>query len=171
MLAFFIASCSLKFQFMVFYRIISVFVNMFCALIAVITLFGVMYAIANPAALLQCFLFIGVVLYGWFANRFHRHVLLKKELLPKRQKDWLQVNAIVAFVFCVLGISNAVYIYQNPHIFDDILKQLPPEMGANQQLLLNISTGLFICCSLLVIHIIWTYTLIRKNASHFADQA
>lgn len=154
---------------MILYRILSVFVNIFCALITVITLFGVMYAIANPAALFQCFLFIGVVLYGWFANRIHGSVLLRKQHIPKRQKDWLQVNAIVAFIFCVLGISNAVYIYQNPNVFDDILKQLPPEMGANQQMLLNISAGLFVCCSLLVIHIIWTYTLVRKNADYFVE--
>ncbi|HNP43573.1 MAG TPA: hypothetical protein PKM63_04775 [Panacibacter sp.] len=156
---------------MIVYRILSVFVNLFSALIAVITLFGVMYAIANPAALLQCFLFIGVTLYGWFANRFHRHVLLQEERLPRRQKDWLQVNAIVAFIFCVLGISNAVYVYRNPNIFDDVLKQLPPEMAASQQLLLNISTGLFVCCLLLAIHIAWTYILVRKHAAYFTDEA
>ena len=71
---------------MIVYRILSVFVNLFSALIAVITLFGVMYAIANPAALLQCFLFIGVTLYGWFANRFHRHVLLKRNAFPGGRK-------------------------------------------------------------------------------------
>ena len=149
---------------MILYRIISLFVNVFCAVIAVLTLFGLLYAITYPSALFQCFLLVGTVLYGWFASRFNRQVIIKQQPFTKKNKDWLQVNGIVAFVFCILGISNALYIYQNPAIFDDILKQLPKEIGVSKQLLLNISATLFLCCSILLIHIIWTYILIKKHA-------
>jgi len=88
---------------MVLYRILSLLVNIFCVLLAFITVFGIIYAIANPAALLQCFLFIGTVLYGWFANRFRIQVILRKQSISKRHKDWLQVNAIVAFIFSLLA--------------------------------------------------------------------
>ena len=64
----------------------------FSALIAVITLFGVMYAIAKPAALLQCFLFIGSDALWLVCQSFHRHVCCRGTP-SRRQKDWLQVNA------------------------------------------------------------------------------
>lgn len=148
---------------MFFYRVLSFFVNIFCAVAAIFTLFGILYAISYPPALFQCFLLVGTVLYGWFANRFHIQVIIKQQSFSKKQKDWLQVNAIVALIFCMLGISNAAYIYKNPGVFDDLIKQLPKEMGVSKQMLLNITEGLFVCCLILLVHVVWTYILLRKN--------
>ena len=152
---------------MIIYRILSFIVNFFCSFLAVITVFGLAMVLANPAALLQIFLFASVVMYGWFSNRFYTKVIVAKEMMSKKLKDWLQVNAIVAFAFSVLGIGNSIYIYLNPHTFDDILKQMPQEMAMPQNLLVNVAIVLMLFCSLLFVHIIWTYMLMKKHKEYF----
>ncbi len=152
---------------MIIYRILSFIVNFFCTLLAVTTVLGFIAVLANPAALLQVFLFASVVLYGWFANRFYSSAVVKNEKMTKKQKDWLQVNAIVAFIFSVLGISNGIYIIYNPKMFDDLLKQMPEQITNPQGLLTSVAVVLLVCCSILLVHIAWTYLLIRKYKENF----
>jgi hypothetical protein len=148
---------------MIIYRILSFIVTVFCSLLAMITLFGIMMAFANPAVLFQCFLMAGVVLYGWFANRFFAYVVIGKRQMSKKQKDWLQVNAIVAFIFSLLGVVSCVTIIANPDQLNELIRQLPAEAEMTVKTFLNISYGLLSICSILLVHIIWTYVLLRKN--------
>ena len=151
---------------MIIYRILSFFVTVFCSLLAMITLVGIMMAFANPAVLFQCFLMAGVVLYGWFANRFFAYVVIGKRQMSKKQKDWLQVNAIVAFIFSLMGVVSCVAIITNPSQLNELIKQLPAETEITIKTFLNISYGLLSICSILLIHIIWTYVLLRKNKTN-----
>ncbi len=152
---------------MFLYRLLSFFVNFFCAFLAVITFFGILLAFGNPALLLQVFLTGCTVLYGWFANRFFTYVVIGRQHIRKKQKDWLQVNAIGAIIFSILGIVNFIYLFSNPHSLDELLKQIPASQPVPKTLLLNVSIGLFVLCSLLFIHIIWTYILVRKHKEYF----
>jgi hypothetical protein len=142
---------------------------MFCAFLAMITLFGLLFTLANPKALLQSFLMAGVVLYGWFANRFYVYVMIGKQKINKKQKDWLQVNAIVAFVVSILGITESIYILYHPHVFDNILKDLPAQNSPPQNLIINVAIILLAVCVILLMHIIWTYVLIRKNKAYISE--
>jgi ABC-type protease/lipase transport system fused ATPase/permease subunit len=134
-----------------------------------ITLFGLLFTLANPKALLQSFLMAGVVLYGWFANRFYVYVMIGKQKINKKQKDWLQVNAIVAFVVSILGITESIYILYHPHVFDNILKDLPAQNSPPQNLIINVAIILLAVCVILLMHIIWTYVLIRKNKAYISE--
>ena len=154
---------------MIIYRILSFIINTFCAFVAMATIFGLLFALANPSALLQSFLMAGVVLYGWFANRFYVYVISGKQKMSKKQKDWLQVNAVVAFIFSMLGIKESIYIFYHPHAFDDVLKDMPYQNITPQNLIINVATVLLILCAVLLIHIAWTYILIRKNKAYFAE--
>ena len=141
---------------------------MFAAFIAVCAIVLILFSLADPAGLLQVFLLAGVVLYAWYANRFEKTILRDKRTMTKKQKDWLQVNAIVAAVFCLLGISNSIYVYYNPHIVDDLLKQMPLKDTNPQTVLMNGATFLLVLCTLLLVHIIWTYILVRKHKDYFS---
>src|SRR4051794_3634843 len=110
---------------MIIYRILSFIVNLFCAFAAMVIIFALLYLLQDPTALLQVFLMAGVVLYGWLANRFYVYVLTGKQKMTRKQKDWLQVNAVVAFIFSILGIANCIYLLNDPHAFDDVLKDMP----------------------------------------------
>ncbi|QEC69668.1 hypothetical protein FRZ67_21055 [Panacibacter ginsenosidivorans] len=148
---------------MIIYRILSFIVTVFCSLLAMITLFGIMMAFSNPAVLFQCFLMAGVVLYGWFANRFFAYVVIGKRQMSKKQKDWLQVNAIVAFIFSLMGVVSCIAIITNPDQLNELIKQIPSETEITIKTFLNISYGLLVICSLLLVHIVWTYLLLRNN--------
>lgn len=153
----------------VIYRILSFIVSFFCAFLAMNVLFGILYALAEPMALLICFIFTAVVLYGWFANRFFATVIIKKATMTRRQKDWLQVNAIVALIFSLLCVIGGLQVYADPTIANEALKTFPE--GANisvQQVMtaLNVFFGLSLA---LLIHIVWTYILVRKNKAAFIE--
>src|SRR6476620_4864386 len=154
---------------MIIYRILSFIVNMFCAFLAIITLFGLLFALASPAALWKSFLMACIVLYGWFANRFYVYVMIGKQKISKKQKDWLQVNAIVAFIASILGIKESIYIFYHPHVFDDVLKDMPAQNLPPQNLIINVAIILLAVCSILLIHIIWTYISIRKNKAYIVE--
>jgi hypothetical protein len=165
----FVAYCELKTGIMIFYRILCVIINMFCAFIAVLTIFSLPFVMAYPPGLLAIFLMLCMVLYGWFANRFYVFVMLRKQKMSKRQKDWLQVNALVSFIFAVLSIGNCVYLYYKPGMIDKMLSSMPVQEVNSKQLFLNIMLLVLVLFSLMAIHIIWTYILIRKHKEYFAE--
>jgi hypothetical protein len=154
---------------MIVYRILSFIVNLFCAFAALVTIVALLFLLQDPTALLQVFLMAGVVLYGWFANRFYVYVLTRKQKMTKKQKDWLQVNAIVAFIFSILGIANCVYIINDPHVFDDVLKNMPLENVNAVDVMIDSAIVFLVLCSFLFTHIVWTYILIRKYKASFAE--
>jgi hypothetical protein len=110
-------------------------------------------------------------LYAWFANRFFVRVVMTKGTMTRKQKDWLQVNAIVAFIFSAISIADIIYFFLNPRIIDVLLKQMPsgPSSGATVpvSMVLKVFTGLGIFCGLLLIHVVWTYILVRKHKESF----
>lgn len=142
------------------YRILTILINIFSVFIALTIISGIGIIASNPALAFGFFILAGVVLYTWFTNKFLSTVIIKRRPFTKRQKDWLQVNAIVAFVFSILSINNSIYILKNPHIFDNLLSQMP--ITAPAKWLTNISIGLLTFAVILFIHIIWTYLLLRQ---------
>ncbi|CAN5120629.1 hypothetical protein BH11BAC6_BH11BAC6_16230 [soil metagenome] len=152
---------------MIIYRILGFFVTIICSFLAVNLLFGIAMALANPAVLFYCFLFAGVILYGWFSNRFLATVVIGKKRMSKRQKDMLQVNAIVAFVFVLFCLSSCIAVFAVPDKVEEMLKQFPSEVPPTMENLIMASYILMAISLILLSHIIWTYILIRKNKAYF----
>lgn len=134
---------------------------------ALLTIFSFIFVMAYPPGLIGTFLMLCVVLYGWFANRFYVYVLLGKQKMTKKQKDWLQVNAIAAAVLSILFIINSIYIYYDPKALDQAIASMPVQQTDTKQLIINTITGFLIVFVLLLTHIIWTYILVRKNKEYF----
>ncbi len=157
------------------YRLLSFIVNLFCMFMAILLLFSVFMALANPAFAFGAFIMLGVVLYAWYANKFFNRVIVMKDVFTRRQKDWLQVNSIVAIVFAIMSIRSSAEILMHPHIVDEIAKQLPVAASPGKlsintsKLMINLSTILLFFCVLLVIHICWTFILLRKHKDHIVD--
>lgn len=113
---------------MIIYRILSFIVSLFCAFIAVNVLFSIFFALTQPMLLIMSFILICVVLYGWFANRFYANVVVQKKMMTKRQKDLIQVNAIVAFIFSVVCVLGGIQILLQPQVLDEAFKSLPKDV-------------------------------------------
>lgn len=164
------AEKNIRMKGLIVYRVLSFFVNLFCALIAVSLLMAIFVVFANPGAALNVFIMIGVVLYGWYANKFFVRVILQKDTITRRQKDWLQVNAIVALIFALNAIAGFTILVLHPQRLDEILKSLPVPAGStSSKLLMNVITLMLFFCIMLLIHIVWTYILVRRNKDAIAE--
>ncbi len=155
---------------MIVYRIISFFVNVFCAFAAFSLFFLIFVALSQPAAFLQVFIMLAVALYGWFSRMFFKRVVLEQQQMTRRQKDWLQANAIVAAIFALMGITNGIIIYRDPQAFLDLLKSLPIQNPSTGSAILSAAYMLSGLCLLLLIHVIWTYILVRKHQQYFTSE-
>jgi len=87
--------------------------------------------------------------------------------MSKKQKDWLQVNAIVALVFSIIVGVSCIALLVSPGEATELMKALPPDAGLTSKTLMNVATALLVICSLLLIHVVWTYLLIRRNKMYF----
>lgn len=153
---------------MIVYRILGFIVNFFCAMLAFQLLIGIGTFISNPAFYFPLFIIISVVLYAWFSYKFYNKVLIKKEPITKKTKDWLQVNAIVTFIFSILMIIQASYLMYHPEPYIDMLKKLATDVPieyANSVL----KVMLFFAIVILA-HVIWTYYLLRKNKEFIVNK-
>ena len=136
---------------------------------ALTAIFSLPFVLSYPPGLLATFLLLCVVLYGWFANRFYVFVMLRKQKMSKKQKDWLQVNAIVSFIFALLYIVNSIYLYYDRETIDKILASMPLQDANSKQLFLNGMLVFFVLFVLLAIHIVWTYILVKKHKEYFIE--
>lgn len=152
---------------MIIYRILSFIVSIFCAFIAVNVLFSIFFALTQPMVLIMSFILICIVLYGWFANRFYANVIALKRMMTKRQKDLLQVNGIIAFIFSLICVLGAMEVLLHPEILEEALKTLPKDVAMSPDGIKNGMTVFFIFCAVLLVHIIWTYILVRKHKDYF----
>jgi hypothetical protein len=146
---------------LIVYRILSVLVNIFCIFIAITLVFGLFLMISNPGFALGFFMMLAVVLYAWYANKFLRIVLNPQQFFTKRQKDWLQVNAIVALIFSILLATQSIAFIKDPKLVEEAFKQMPVQSPTD--LIVNTSKVMLTFALILLVHVIWTYTLIRQH--------
>jgi hypothetical protein len=149
------------------YRILSSIVTMICSFFAISTLFILFTAFANPAMLFQCFIMASIVLYGWFANRFFAQVIVLKKTMSKKQKDWLQVNAIVTFIASAIWVGGCVLILTSKEALDEVVKMFPAKTKITTSQILQAVDISLVISFLLFVHVVWTYLLIRRNKKYF----
>ena len=149
------------------YRVLSSIVTMICSFFAISTLFILFTAFANPAMLFQCFIMASIVLYGWFANRFFAQVIILKKTMSKKQKDWLQVNAIVTFIASAIWVGGCVLILTSKEALDEVIKMFPAKTKINTSQILQAVDISLVISFLLFVHVVWTYLLIRRNKKYF----
>lgn len=146
---------------LIIYRILSILVNIFAVLMAISFIPSVMMMFANPAMGFGVFLTAGVMLYAWFANKFYQTVLVRQMEFTKKQIDWLQANAIVALVFSLMCLQVSLTVVMQPSILKELLESFPQEMAATEQILKNAITFLLVISLILLVHISWTYVMLR----------
>ncbi|MBG9376730.1 hypothetical protein I5907_10815 [Panacibacter sp. DH6] len=156
---------------MIIYRILGFIVTIFSSFVAITAIVGLFMAVSNPSVLFQCFLLVSVVLYSWYANKFFAQVVLLKGVMTKKQKDWLQVNAIVAFVFSVMGIIGAWVMITQPKDFLEKFTQMPEGVAVTEDMIIKTGYFLLAVFAVLFTHIIWTYILVRKHKHQFETKA
>ena len=160
----------------IIYRILSIIINVFSALVLLMLLIMLPLSIGAPALLLPVFMLACVVLYSWFSTRFRQQVLRRQLQVNKSLKDWVKVNGYVALFFSFLNISSALAVIRNPNMILDSYKEMMKQFGSKMQQEISVSTIttasyiMLVWILALAIHILWTFALIKKNESFFEKE-
>lgn len=155
------------------YRTLGLFIGLFSFLFAASLVILVPLALSAPALLLPVFIILSVVLYTWFSRQF-RHKVLQRHLQVKHSlRDWVRVNGFVAIIFCVLNIPSVIALLRNPSFFLNNLKEMMKQYPEKMQQEIPISSInmvgyiMLIYFIALLIHVLWTFALIKKHESFF----
>lgn len=166
-------------KYFILYRILGFFVNLVSFIIAINLIVSLPLVFSQPLFLLFYFVLACVVLYTWFAHSFLKKVIIQKTTVKKTLKDWLLVNAIVSFIFCLLIIIPGITLLSDPEPFYKSLETFLKDAGSNMGGLNATSIrkvvyaelwALVIFCTLLVVHIIWTRILVKNNPGAFIEE-
>lgn len=149
----------------IIYSFIGFIINFIAILLSVSLLFSIPMLLSSPVTMLSAFMMIGVILYSWFSLQFRRHVLQRHQTVRHTLKDWVRVNGIVTLIFSFMTIISILPLLKNPQAFTDALK------GMGFEIPLKSVTGFFYVmlfyAAVLVIHILWTFKLIKKHLEYF----
>lgn len=149
----------------IIYRILSLIINFIAALLAVSLLFSIPMLFSSPITMLSAFMMIAVILYSWFSFQFRRHVLQQHETVRHSLKDWVRVNGIVTLVFSFMTILSVLSLLQNPQSFTGALKGLGYDVPLKS--ISGLFYGMLGYAIILFIHILWTFSLMKKHRELF----
>ena len=165
---------------LILYRILGFLINFVCIIIAINLVLSIPLLMSQPFFLLFFFILLCVVLYAWFANSFFKKIILLKQAVKRKMKEWLLVNALVSFIFSVIILVPGIALLFNPGPFFKSLDVFMKQSGVSTAGISNDEIKkvamaelwfLVIFCFILSIHIIWTYKLVKANADYFTDEA
>lgn len=149
----------------IIYRILGFIINSTALLLTISLVVSIPMLVSSPITLLSAFFMVAVILYAWYSFRFYREVLQQQKTVKHRLKDMVRVNGIVTLVFSVITILNVLFLLKNPALFTESIKNFNVQMPVK-----NI-TGFFyamlIYAAILFIHVVWTFSLLKKNKQYF----
>jgi len=149
----------------IIYRVFSIIINTVALMLAVSLVFSIPMFVSSPVALLSAFLMVGVILYSWFSYKFHREVLMHHKTVSHRLKDFVRVNGFVAIVLSVIMLLNVLLLLKNPSLFTEAMRNYGVELPLNK---LNVFLYFMLgYATVLFIHVIWTFALLKKNRDYF----
>lgn len=149
----------------IIYRLLSVVVNMVAVFLAASLAMSLPMVFTSPPMLLPAFMMAAIVLYAWFSYKFHRDVLQKKVPVKKSLRDWIRVNGIVTMIYGFIIIASMAMVFKNPQIFVEQIKQYGVEFPVEN---LNNIILIFLLLGIVwVVHVLWTFALVKKNKAFF----
>ena len=160
------------------YRIITYILLPFATLFALLTLVGLLVALANPQALLGVFFMACIVIYTFTSFSFLQKIGPLKPAKPSL-KDWIKVNAYVSVFFSTTIIIQTYFFFHDPNIAKAFIEQFISAQGSNASVAVltpekirAILNGVFevfaAYAAVLLVHIFLTFRLLRQFASLFA---
>lgn len=164
---------------MTLYRIASYLLLMMAILLGAIDLMVLLIALANPAMLIQVFIIACVVIYSFTSFSFLIKGIDRQQLLRKRTKDLIKVNAYVSMGFGMLFLLQTIAIVSNPQLIGEAMKQATQMQGAEaaqltpQMLMKLMRYVLYFMCGysiVLVLHVFYTLKLLKTHAHLFASE-
>ena len=160
------------------YKIISYIFLPIAALLGLMTLIMFFIALANPVALLPVFMFACVVIYIFCSFVFLQKGMIGGRICKASLREWIKANAYVAICFAVLFLIQSLSALSNPNAIQVLMQ----EVSTMQQNFPTASTDFFVgifkgtlyfmlvFSSLLIVHILHTFKLLRIYNSMFQSR-
>ncbi len=149
----------------IIYRVFGVILSVVALMLAVSILTALGVILSSPMNMLSGFLMVSIILYSWFSTRFHKKVLQGGKPVNRSLRDYIRVNGIVAMVFSIMIILEGIILMARPELFIQAVNnmgvKIPP---VNLAYVFGIVAAYGL---ILLIHINWTFLLMRKYASFF----
>ena len=149
----------------ILYRILSLIINIVALLLSVSLVGSVMMLLSSPQTMLSAFMMVAVILYTWFSFRFRREVLQQQKTVKHSLRDWVRVNGIVTLIFCIISIITITPLLAHPQPFVDAIKNMGVTMPT--ETVKNFCYSMLVYAVILLIHILWTFALLKKHKEFF----
>lgn len=154
------------------YKILTYILLPFAAIFSLLTVVTFFIAIANPAMFLGVFMLAAVTIYVFCCLKFMRQGVSLQRPLTSKLKDWIKVNAYVASPFAIMNLLQSVTIIGKPSMLQEIIKQMTEMQqkagfptqpaGSYDAMLMGLLYVMLLFSVVLIVHIILTFTLLRK---------
>lgn len=147
------------------YKILSIIINTVAMLLAVSLVFSLPMLLSSPLMMLSGFMMISIILYAWYSNQFLRKVLQQQQVVKKGLKDWVKVNGIVALIFSLIAIVDVIILIGHPQVYLDAIKGFGVDVP-----LKTVLSFLYVMLAfsvILLVHVIWTFFMLKRYASFF----
>jgi hypothetical protein len=149
----------------IIYRLLSFLINFIAIMLAISLLFSIPMLFSSPITMLSGFMMIAVILYSWFSFQFRQRVLQQHKTVRHNLRDWVKVNGIVTLIFSFMIFIGVLPLLQNPQSFADALKGMGFDLPLKS--MTSFFYGMLIYAIILAIHILWTFSLIKKHEEFF----
>ncbi len=154
-----------KFTMTILYKILTLLINIAGIFLAICLVLSLPMLVSSPLNMLSGFMLVCIILYAWFSNKFQKQVLQQQKVVNKSLRDWIRVNGIVSLIYSSVIIAGMLVFLQQPQTLVDQMKTMGVIVPVNSiQMMLSI---LLVFGIVLFVHIIWTFTLVKKNSSFF----
>ena len=160
------------------YKVISYLLLPFGAFMGMMALISLLASLGNPAMLLVVFILGSVSIYVFTSFHFFQNGLIRRQALKLSLKDWIKVNGYVALFFSIMMIVQGYYVVFHPGLLEENFKtmeEMPFTQGTeklDKNLVLKAATWfLYIFlffCTLMFIHIVQSFRLIRQHPQVFS---
>jgi len=159
------------------YRVISYFL-LFVSFFLILGVLGfLLIALSNPALLLSVFVAAAVVLYSFSSFKFLRKGIDRQQVMKKRTKDFIKVNAYVALFFATMNVTQSIAIIMEPNLLKDAINQVSAiqkqDMGMSEERFLSIINqlvwGILIYGVALLTHVLISFKLLKLYSGKFTE--
>ena len=157
----------------IIYQILSFIINVVGIFILMALFFILPLSLAAPAMWFPTFILAAIILYTWFSGRFRHKVLQKQEAVQPSLRDWIRVNGFVAIFFCFLNIPTTIAVLMSPLRFADAMRETLKQFGEKYEQsfkpenLTAASIVMLIYFIVLLVHVLWTFSLMKKHRNFF----
>ncbi len=162
------------------YKLLTYFLTIPTAIIALFTLVGILVGIANPSILLDVFITACSVIYFISSFIFLNRIILSKKTCKKIIKDLIRINGFISIFFAVKIIMGFLALLVKPSLLQQMVTDamtqnataFPPDF--NKEMFIKLAwffmSAISVYAIALLVHIMVTFKLAKENIASFISE-